>query len=218
MDIKKILPNILTIANLTVGFAAILLISGEYYSTAVSFVIIAMVLDGLDGKVARKFQVSGDFGTELDSLCDVVSFGVVPGYFMWANNSETSPLITTLFTITALLFLICGAYRLARFNVETTSGEDFTGIPITIAGGILVLGSFYIAPFSAILVIMLAVILSLLMISEVPYPSFKGVTLPNEYWWYLIFLGIIILFILFPLLFLFLLSIYFISGFVKLII
>ena len=218
MDIKKLLPNILTLANLIVGFSAILLISETNYRMAVGFVIVRMILDGLDGKVARKLQVSGDFGTELDSLCDVVSFGVVPSYFMWSLLVDGSGGFTSiLLTVLAFLFLICGAYRLARFNVETTSGDDFTGIPITIAGGILALSAFYAVNVSVVLILILALVLSLLMISEVPYPAFKNLQLPDQPLWYVVFIAVVLLFTVFPFLFLGLLIIYLVSGSIKLV-
>ncbi|WP_158212289.1 CDP-diacylglycerol--serine O-phosphatidyltransferase [Natranaerobius trueperi] len=211
MNIKKILPSLLTFANLSIGFIVLLLISNGEYRHALSLIIIAMVLDGLDGKLARKLQVSGDFGKELDSLCDIASFGLVPAFYTWHMN-EAGLFYEIIMVLALIFFIICGAYRLARFNVETST-KGFAGLPITIAGGLLALVSYYAVMLNTLILIIFTIFLALLMISDISYSSFKGSHIQfRSYWWYLIPVLITFLFILLPYTFLIVLIVYLFSG------
>ncbi len=125
---KSLIPNALTALNLILGFGAIIYTFNGQLVTAAWLVVAAMVADGLDGRVARYFKVSGDFGKELDSLCDVVSFGVVPAImayvFLLKDFGLTGALV-------AAAFATCGAFRLARFNVNASTVKGyFMGLPI----------------------------------------------------------------------------------------
>lgn len=212
MNLTKYIPNLLTFGNISVGFIALLFITTGEYRIAASLVVLAMVLDGLDGKLARQLDASGAFGKELDSLGDVVSFGLIPGYFVWHLFLGESVWIMAILLIAILLFIICGAYRLARFNLETSSSPNFTGIPITIAGGLLALIGFYGSGLHPLIIVIVTVLLALLMISEVPYPSLKGVELPSTLMWNLILTVVLLVFILFPFIFLVVLVLYLLSG------
>ena len=132
---KSLIPNILTSANLVLGFCSILSTYNANYTWSTVFILFALVADGLDGRAARFFGVSSEIGKEMDSLCDLVSFGVAPaflaysyclkdyGYFGWA---------------VAIAFALCGAWRLARFNVNVAVVHGFfMGLAIP-AGGCLV--------------------------------------------------------------------------------
>lgn len=168
---KSAIPNIVTAINLVLGmFAIIFTLQGDF-TYAAFFVVAAMVADGLDGRVARYFGVSSDFGKELDSLCDVVSFGVAPAilaYTYMLKDFSGGAFI-------AALFAACGAFRLARFNVNTTKVKGFfMGLPIPAAGCVIatfvMLG---IKPSGWIFPMMVA-IFAYLMVSTVRYPDFKG--------------------------------------------
>jgi CDP-diacylglycerol--serine O-phosphatidyltransferase len=131
------LPNILTFINLSLGVIAILMtvtddsVSALIYASLL--VLFAAFTDRLDGQVARKLGVSSALGKELDSLSDLISFGVAPIIIAWKINFIN---LGPLGYLLVLAFPIAGAYRLARFNVEEFE-NIFRGIPITIAGAFL---------------------------------------------------------------------------------
>ena len=111
----KSIPSLFTVGNLFLGIIAIILVFNGESDYAAMMVIIAMLLDGVDGRVARALNAQSEFGKELDSLSDVISFGVAPAFIMYVvafqdMNSAATWIITALFPI-------CGALRLARFNV-----------------------------------------------------------------------------------------------------
>jgi CDP-diacylglycerol--serine O-phosphatidyltransferase len=169
---RSIIPNFLTALNLILGMCAILsTFHGEFYQAAL-FIVAAMISDGLDGRVARYLNVSSEFGKELDSLCDLVSFGVAPAILAYAFLLKDFGIIGYL---VAAFFATCGALRLARFNVNTgvVTGY-FMGLPIPAAGCVVatfvMLG---IKPAGWIFPI-LVTIFAYLMVSTIKYPDFKG--------------------------------------------
>ena len=136
-----LLPNALTTGALFAGFYSIIAgINGHFIAGAVA-VVVAAVLDGLDGRVARLTNTQSDFGVEYDSLSDLISFGLAPALlaFNWslASLRELGPLAGKLGWLAAFLFVACGALRLARFNTQagTVSGDHFVGLPIPGAAG-----------------------------------------------------------------------------------
>lgn len=180
----KAIPNVLTIGNLFLGILAILLAfqdGYQYVDYAAMTVILGMVLDGLDGRMARLLNAQSDFGKELDSLSDVITFGVAPAFIMYvAAFQEFGMLTTTLIAI----FPICGALRLARFNVQTGGNSGyFVGLPITAAGGALATLALYADFFSPIYLFLTMLLLSYLMVSKVKYPNFKKVGIPKATIW-----------------------------------
>jgi CDP-diacylglycerol---serine O-phosphatidyltransferase len=135
IPIKKMLPNIFTFLNLAFGMMSILLtITGNEKSAAVMILCSAFV-DRYDGKIARKINMESDLGKELDSLCDLISFGVAPAVLCWSAFLSN---YGALGYVISIIFPIAGAYRLARFNVAEIKGV-FIGIPITVAGAFLAL-------------------------------------------------------------------------------
>ncbi|QDR80644.1 CDP-diacylglycerol--serine O-phosphatidyltransferase [Sporomusa termitida] len=169
---RNAIPNILTAVNIVLGmFAIIFTFQGEFTAAAL-FIIAALVADGLDGRVARYFGVSSDFGKELDSLCDLVSFGVAPAILAYAFMLKD---FGTAGYIIAAAFATCGALRLARFNVNTGSVKGyFMGLPIPTAG--CVVATFVMVglkPAGWIFPLMVA-IFAYLMVSTIRYPDFKG--------------------------------------------
>jgi CDP-diacylglycerol--serine O-phosphatidyltransferase len=165
---KRLLPNIVTLSNLILGVISLWLTMEEQYTEAAVAILLAMILDGLDGRLARRFKVTSDFGKELDSLSDLVSFGVAPALLTYASVLY---LLGYIGLCLAIVFALCGAIRLARFNVLNIK-TYFIGIPITFAGPLLALFvllsnrlPFYFYPLMTLL-------LSYLMISKLKIPKY----------------------------------------------
>ncbi len=169
---RSVIPNALTALNLVLGMCAIIsTFHNEFYQAAL-FIVAAMISDGLDGRVARYLNVSSEFGKELDSLCDLASFGVAPAILAYAFLLKDFGIIGSLI---AAFFATCGALRLARFNVNTTTVKGyFMGLPIPAAGCVVatfvMLG---IKPVGWIFPI-LVIVFGYLMVSTIKYPDFKG--------------------------------------------
>ncbi|MBQ6819685.1 MAG: CDP-diacylglycerol--serine O-phosphatidyltransferase [Clostridium sp.] len=140
---KSCIPNIFTFINLSCGIISILYTFNKNYLFACFFILIAALVDRYDGKVARWLNVSSELGKELDSLADLVSFGVAPSilFFLMYELNAVDP-FGIIGIIVLLSFPICGAYRLARYNTSTFDGV-FTGVPITIAGSFLAIFAFF---------------------------------------------------------------------------
>ena len=180
-----LLPNALTTGALFAGFYSIIAgISGHYVAAAVA-VVVAGVLDGLDGRVARLTNTQSDFGVEYDSLSDLISFGLAPALlaFNWSLSTlrEIGPLAGKLGWLAAFLFVACAALRLARFNTQAARSDKsfFQGLASPAAAGTLVATIWFfndqgIAGESVRWLIWAeTVILGLLMFSRVRYFSFK---------------------------------------------
>ncbi|WP_125152360.1 CDP-diacylglycerol--serine O-phosphatidyltransferase [Clostridium rectalis] len=168
---KSSIPNIFTFGNLACGVMSLLMTFEENYMLASIFIICAALADRYDGRVARFLNVSSEIGKELDSLADLVSFGVAPSILIYNMYSLSEKGL--LGYLLLLIFPLAGAYRLARYNVTSFDGV-FTGIPITIAGMILAVfcltSTYRLANLSVTLI--LVVLLSYLMVSKL---SFKKV-------------------------------------------
>lgn len=160
-------PCFLTMSNLFIGILALLVSFDGRYQYAALLIILAALLDRADGKVARHLNVASDFGKELDSLSDLVSFGVAPAVLVWALSLNQYGKLGYLL---AAAFPISGAYRLARFNVTEFVGV-FQGIPITMAGGLLSLAVLanYRMEFNTWIYPIIILVLSFLMISKIRF-------------------------------------------------
>ncbi len=210
------LPNLMTAGNLFCGFVAVIkciqarLITdgGEYaslhasqsaatfYTHAVWFILAAVVFDSLDGRLARMGGRTSLFGAEFDSLADVVSFGIAPAlmvFFLILAPKEQYQWFRELGWIIAFIYLLCGAVRLARFNVitnpllhrtEAESNKDFIGLPIPAAAGTVATLVLLLLNFaanarelrqSALALPLILILVSVLMVSTVRFPSFKQV-------------------------------------------
>ena len=176
-----ILPNLMTTASLFCGFLAILSAYNHRFNEAAMTVIAAFFFDGLDGRIARATRTTSDFGIQYDSLADLISFGVAPAFLMYCWALESAGRLGWL---AAFLFTTCGALRLARFNVQTkaSSSHYFKGLPIpaaaSVVAGLVLFGGeigWYERPPYMPVVLMLY-ILSFLMVSNIPYYSFKKMT------------------------------------------
>lgn len=171
---KSSIPNIFTFINLSCGVLSLLATFEKNYWLSALFIIIAGLVDRYDGRVARFLNVSSDLGKELDSLADLVSFGVAPSLltFMLYSLNTVGPKGVIGYVL-LLIFPICGAFRLARFNATEFDGI-FRGIPITIAGSVMAI--FALLTFNreigVILPIILMIIFSYLMVSNLQLKKF----------------------------------------------
>ncbi len=178
--INRILPSIFTVGNLFLGMISIILAFQGETEYAALMVIAGMIFDGLDGRIARLLNTQSEFGKELDSLSDIISFGVAPSFIMYvAVMQNYSPLG---WFVTAL-FPIAGALRLARFNVKPGIPGYFVGLPITAAGGVLATLTLYEEVIPREFLIIIIVFLSYLMVSNIKYPNFKKVGFPRAIFW-----------------------------------
>jgi len=190
------LANGCTAMNLLAGVVSIEFSARGEFLWAAMAVFAGMVFDALDGKIARMFSAKGsDFGKELDSLCDVVSFGAAPAFMLYRVLQPTHPWQAAL---AAGIFAVCGAMRLARFNTNPAiPGKGFTGMPITGAGGMLAIVATrpnLLTPYG---LLAFAVLLAYLMVSTWRYPDFKAVHLPKDTGKRLLLAGFILSFVSF---------------------
>jgi CDP-diacylglycerol--serine O-phosphatidyltransferase len=198
-----LLPNSLTAGNLFFGFLAILrciqannatdpLVVSSHFTHAVWFILFGVICDALDGRVARLGGRESLFGKEFDSIADIISFGVAPAMmmiFLILSPTEKYPFFLQIGWLIAFVYLLCAGVRLARFNVLThpmlplaerlRGTKDFLGLPVPAAAGmiaslVLVFNSFDIEGL-ALLMPPLMLAIAILMISNIPYPSFKDI-------------------------------------------
>jgi CDP-diacylglycerol---serine O-phosphatidyltransferase len=178
-----LLPSLLTTGNLFCGFLALVLASQERYTDAAISIFVGMLMDMLDGKVARMTKTTSQFGVELDSLADVVSFGVAPAFVLY--SMALAPLGRAAW-LGAFLFVICGALRLARFNVMADdpnrpawAGNFFTGVPAP-AGALVVMLPIYVdllggPKANPTVTLLYTLAIAFLMVSRLPVFSGKRV-------------------------------------------
>lgn len=204
----SVLPTMFTLGNLVCGFFAIVVASRvpapsdwptdpeklyemmSHLMLSGWLIFIAMIFDALDGHVARLSRTSSDFGAELDSLCDVVSFGVAPAFLLVKMCPQFASLHREAVWIIAAVFAACAALRLARFNVETSDEDDhlhFSGLPSPAAAGAI--AGFAIVLYTVVdpiegirdywahiynvlqtVLPVFAIFVALLMVSRIPYP------------------------------------------------
>jgi len=180
-----ILPNLFTTGNLFCGFWAIISVFQEKFFYAALAILLASVFDVLDGKVARLSGATSKFGVQFDSLADLVSFGVAPALlaFSWALRPYGR-----FGWLAAFLFVVCGALRLARFNVQSSSGEVkyFKGLPIPAAASMIALTILLYHRLietgwvKDIVILVMIYILAFLMVSTIRYLSFKELNLAKR--------------------------------------
>lgn len=161
--IKAQMANFITLVNAVFGIIAILYIFEGSYKMSIFFIILAAVTDRFDGMVARKYNIESDFGKEFDSLCDLVSFGVAPALLVYHMSLNQ---LATVGVMLITLYIICGAIRLARYNVQDFDGA-FYGIPITASGFVLAFFSIFHQHLSVLFFAIIISILTVLMVSNV---------------------------------------------------
>jgi len=173
-----LLPNLITAGSLFAGFYSMVSTLNGNYGTAAIWIFISAICDGLDGKVARMTNTTSQFGVEFDSLADVVAFGVTPGLMMYAWALKP---FGRLGWLAAFLFVVCGALRLARFNVQvaTVESKRFIGLPIPaaasmVASTVVLFNHFgWPSSYKRFAILALIYLLAFLMVSSVKYYSFK---------------------------------------------
>ncbi len=190
----NVLASVMTTLNLYFGIMSIFASIGQEFETAAIYILIGIIFDGLDGTVARLTKSTSEFGKELDSLADIVTFGVAPAVLLFTSylphattlavSERATSIVGKTGSYTAIVFVICAALRLARFNAYQAKRRDsFVGLPSPAAGGTLaafvlflqyfepelatqehgVLAYYALAPVS--------IVLALLMVSTVVYPK-----------------------------------------------
>ena len=170
-----LLPSALTVGNIFCGFFAIIASMHGRYDEAAKAIGIAIVLDGLDGRMARMANAASEFGLQLDSLADVLSFGLAPAILMLSWGLKP---LGDYGIFAAFVFLICGTMRLARFNVQTPGLKQFIGMAIPAGAGVVAATVHFVKqpvsdPLSANLLAVAMLLLSFLMISRIRYFSLK---------------------------------------------
>ena len=199
---RVILPNTLTLIGVCIGLTSINLALNQNYKLSIIAIVLAAIIDGLDGRIARLIKGTSKVGKELDSLTDVISFGVAPAFIMyfWIMNSYGK-----IGWLVSLIYVVCVTLRLARFNVNTGSEPSwkdnfFEGIPSP-AGGILVLSPliYDVSGFDIInlnyklITPIVFIVISILLISKIPTYSMKKIVVPRSFTIFLLF-GIVLLF------------------------
>ncbi len=179
---RSLWPNLMTITNLFLGFVAILLVFDGRVVTAAWLIIAAGVLDALDGKLARYINTPTHFGLELDSLADLLSFGVAPSILLYINYFQQLGGLGILLGFSPILFC---AVRLAKYNITTTLPEEhivFYGLPTPVEASILV--SYVIFNYAiwghlkyGVILTPLVIMTSLLMVSPIPYDAFPRLSI-----------------------------------------
>jgi len=167
------LPNAITLMNLVFGALSLICTLNDQFYLAAVMILLAVVMDSMDGRVARKLNASGDFGKELDSLCDLVSFGAAPALLYIASSVGTianNANLVYLGTIIGIAFILCGAFRLARFNVLNIH-EYYVGIPITLAGFIVALIYVSVPHISVPVMMAVMALLAFFMVSRITIPK-----------------------------------------------
>jgi CDP-diacylglycerol---serine O-phosphatidyltransferase len=171
-----ILPNLFTLGNAFFGFCSIIFSAQADYVAAAYFILLGALMDALDGRIARFVDVTSEFGMQLDSLSDAISFGLAPAMLIYLWQLKK---IGGLGLFACALFLMAGILRLARFNItHSKQFVCFTGTPITIAGCFLAIvllntKNMFFNSYKVILLFSLVVIMSMLMVSKIPFPSLK---------------------------------------------
>ena len=198
--IKKNIPNIITLGNLTLGVLAITNILSGNFTISCYFIFIAGLLDFLDGFLARILKVSSELGKQLDSLADMISFGVAPSIIIFnALSQNNSTHIDLSFII--VLIPICSAIRLAKFNIDDNQGYSFLGLPTP--ANALFLTSISLFNYNSdiilnyYLIITLIIITSVLLITRIEFFSLKFINYTigdNSVKYIFTFLSIVIIF------------------------
>lgn len=177
---RYVVPNLVTVGNMFCGFLAIMYGSSGRYKQAVFSIFLAIILDGLDGRVARRLNATSRFGVEFDSFSDLVSFGVAPAVLIyhWAfqHGADEFGVFVT------FIYVLCATSRLARFNISTENLSGFEGLPSPAAAGAMaalinvspvVESDFWLRTLATAFVFLIAY----LMVCTIPYRSIKNMKL-----------------------------------------
>tara|TARA_Y100001960_G_C14553193_1_gene766836 strand:+ start:59 stop:784 length:726 start_codon:yes stop_codon:yes gene_type:complete len=203
-NITKYIPNFVTLLCLSSGFTSIMYSLNKDWKIAVYLILIAAIFDFFDGWFARKLKTNSNFGAELDSLSDFVSFGVAPSILIYLWSTK---ILGSFGWASTLFFVICASLRLARFTADIyisdkpiNSEKYFTGIPSPAASGLILLPLFIYFEYdliffnNAYLNFINSIVIAFLMISKVPTISLKTIDVKNKFrnWIFLVFIIFII--------------------------
>ncbi len=197
--ISKYVPNFITLLSLSCGFTSIRFSLNSEWEIAIYLILLATIFDFFDGWFARKLKSGSNFGAELDSLSDFVSFGVAPSFliYLWSTHS-----VGSLGWGATLFFVICSALRLARFtadiyitNKPIDNNEYFIGVPSPAAAGLMLIPLFIYFEFNlnifqnGYLNLLTTLVIGFMMISKIPTISLKSININQKYktWIFLIF-------------------------------
>jgi CDP-diacylglycerol--serine O-phosphatidyltransferase len=180
-----LLPNLFTAASAFLGIASIIASADGKFVKAAIYIMLSLIFDGLDGRVARLTKTTSKFGVEFDSLADVIAFGVAPAMFFYFHTGVDFGRIGM---IAAAIFAVFGAIRLARFNIMSPVNEPsvFIGIPIPTAAVLVVMWGLMFDKYPQILggfewtLLILQAAAAFLMVSNIRYPSFKKANLKKS--------------------------------------
>lgn len=172
--------DIISLLNMSSGFLSIVSSINHNFWLAAVLMIVAIIFDSSDGWVARKTNRQDDlgFGKNIDSLSDIVSFGVAPAIFIYSCINTTPGIFQAIVILVSLFIVVCGVLRLTRYNViaDKLDTDDFIGFPIP--GIAFAIATFYLSGlFNPYIALILSVIISLLMISNVRYKKFDNIPL-----------------------------------------
>lgn len=194
-----LLPNLLTTIGLLLGFYAIVLAINGYYQQGAMMIFIAMIFDGLDGRIARLIDAESDFGAQYDSMSDMLSFGIAPALLVWSWSLSD---LGNIGWLAAFLYIASATLRLARFNAQIgiEDKSHFQGLPSPAAAalnaGLVWFVSLYQIPIGyplSYIALFVLVMSSLLMVSNVRYQSFKMVDLKNRASFKIILLALLVI-------------------------
>lgn len=190
MKIKETLPTTVTLGNMVCGFISMLFILNNQFEIAAWLIIASMALDAFDGRLARMMKTTSKIGAQLDSMADLVTFGIAPAILM-IKTCTSSP--QSFLWIIGLFFMMCATLRLARFNVQKETGLNiskhfFAGLPTTLSGGtiaqLVILNRFLQAKFETDVIITLlpfiCLMLGILMVSKIPFFNITGKISTNQ--------------------------------------
>jgi CDP-diacylglycerol--serine O-phosphatidyltransferase len=206
-----ILPNLVTTANIVCGFLSMVHAFKADYERACWFIIIAAVCDALDGRIARFARATSPFGVQYDSLSDLTSFGIAPAFLLFSYSLQE---YSRFGAGVAALYVVCAALRLARFNVSAENPSPtklqkirkgyFQGMPSPASAGLVVTMvlmqldfAWFDGPTMQVIAASLGAGLGLLMVSNIPFPSFKDVNWRTKgKAWILLIVGLFIVFLI----------------------
>ncbi|MZG54444.1 MAG: CDP-diacylglycerol--serine O-phosphatidyltransferase [Nitrospinae bacterium] len=172
-----ILPSLFTTGNVFCGFYAFVAVLNEDFYHAAWAIVIGMIFDGLDGRIARLTKTTSAFGMQYDSLADIITFGMAPAFLAYAWVLKP---FGRLGWMAAFLFLLCAALRLARFNVTKPDirGSHFIGLPspaaaVVVASIVIAFEDWFATRINPFIMVMVIYGLAFLMVSNIKYPAFK---------------------------------------------
>ena len=179
-NIRKFIAisDVISLLNMSCGFLSVLCSMNHHLELAALLMIFAIMFDSVDGWVARKTnrQDTLGFGKNIDSLSDVISFGLAPAIFVYSTINTTSTIIQPIVILISLFIVICGVLRLTRYNViaDLIETKNFIGFPIP--GIAFLLATYYLSGlYNIYIALILSLIVSLIMISTVIYPKFDNI-------------------------------------------